>query len=556
MAFTASYVILARDRFSKQIKNINTRLRLLKRRSKDIKRAFQELRAPALVATAAITAGFGGSIIAASKFQQEISNVFTLLDQDTLDEFGGDLKKASMQALKMGFSIQDSNKALFDTVSAIGDVEKSIGIYQQAQKLAIGGVTDLSIAVDGITSIMNAYGKEVTDAKDVSNAFFSSQRAGKTTVAALAVNVGKVAPVAKQAGVGYKELLATMSQLTLAGLSTEEASTALRSAMSGLLAPSKEAIKIFKKAKIPVGAAALQSANWADVLAKIPSVLEKNKDALSDMFPNIRAMTAAGSLGAKEIENLRKIVVKTNEDIKNGTGLTDAYNLQMENISRQFKIFKGTLTVVAIKFGTLLFPAIKKVLKVGIKLLTFFELLSPASKTVILVLGAIVGVISGITLAVAIILPLLATLKFTLVTLGITAGTTWGAILGPITLIILGIAAVTAAIILLIEKWDIFKKALLNIVDLFNKLFPRAAALFKMIEKIAGVLGIIKGANLAAKGFQLPQLATVGAGVQSSLDANINMNVNAPKGAVQSIVSKTKSNNSNVNLGINMEESL
>lgn len=308
----------------------------------------------------AIIQGIRSSVSALSDFETGITNVYTLLNKGTLKEFKSDLSNASKEAISMGFSINDANKALFDTVSAIGDVTKSIDIYKQAQILAIGGVADLSVATDGLTSVINAYGKETTDATTVANAFFSAQRVGKTTVADLAANIGKVAPIAKQAGISFQELLAVAAQLTLGGLSTDEATTALRQSIAALIKPASDAAKVLRDYGVPVGASELRAKGLTYALIKLNEAAEKNPDVIAEMIPNIRALTGVSSLNADAIDNVNNTIEQMNEDVKNGTGLLEAFNMQMKTLTQSGKEAKNAFEELGNSFISLLSPALIK----------------------------------------------------------------------------------------------------------------------------------------------------------------------------------------------------
>jgi hypothetical protein len=58
---------------------------------------------------------------------------------------------------KFGFATEDLNKALFDTISAGIPAGQAIEFLNASSKLAVGGVTDLRIATDGMTSVFNVY---------------------------------------------------------------------------------------------------------------------------------------------------------------------------------------------------------------------------------------------------------------------------------------------------------------------------------------------------------------------------------------------------------------
>ncbi|HCC71264.1 MAG TPA: hypothetical protein DEQ09_08960, partial [Bacteroidales bacterium] len=129
---------------------------------------------------AAVVGAIKKSIDAMKEFEQTFSNVLTLLSAAERKKFGGFLKEGSINLMRnYGFAVQDVNKALFDSISAGIKAGDSIKFMNEAAKLAKGGVTSLSIAVDGMTSIMNAYGLSAKDAEKVSAAFFTAQKYGK-----------------------------------------------------------------------------------------------------------------------------------------------------------------------------------------------------------------------------------------------------------------------------------------------------------------------------------------------------------------------------------------
>jgi len=528
-AYNISYIYTLKDSFSGKLQKINRLTKknglILRSVSKDMKAVSSDYKRFTLVGVAAFT----GVAIAAARFQSGLTDVQNLLDKDTISKFSKDLDLAQESAVRLGFTIPDTNKSLFDTISAIGDVNKSLEIFKTAQKLAIGGSTSLAIAVDGQTSVINAYGKEQTSATEVANAFFSAQRAGKTTVAELAENVGKVAPLAKQAGISFKILLASMSQLTVGGLNTEESSTALRGAIAGLLKPSKQARKIFEALNIPVGASALRNADFTDVLEKLAFVAKKTPDALAEMIPNIRALTAVSALGEKEVNNLRLIVKNMNNDIKKGTGLNEAYENKLKDVTQQWKIAIGTFKVVSKNFGKELLPAATKFFKTLTKIMELVIELSPATTRIILIAAGLATAFTGMVAGISAFLALKGTL---ILTLGIiTKGfiVMWAAATGPIGILVAAFIGITVLGVLLYNKWKPFK-------FLIDAIISRLLTVGKFIGKLGSV------------GSQL--LGSIGLG-KGSFDANINLN--APKGSVASVQTKEKKNNV-FNLGFNMQE--
>ena len=298
------------------------------------------------------------SIQTYSEYQSSLVDVTNLLDRNdtSFSKNSKALEEASKQAIQLGISTQDANTALFNSVSAIGDVETSIKAYKSAQILAKAGATDLSTSINGLTNVINAYSLSADEANDVSAAFFRAQVVGKTTVGELAANIGQVAPIAKSAGVSYKELLATMSVLTKGGLDTASAATALRASITALIKPSKQAEKVLRAYGVPVGAAELQSKGLAYALERLQEAAEANPDAMADMIPNIRALTGVSTLTAESLALVDKTVKDMNNDVLTGRGVMEAYNSKLNTLETSSNRLKGAKQQLAIAWGQMLSP--------------------------------------------------------------------------------------------------------------------------------------------------------------------------------------------------------
>lgn len=561
MAFNISYVLQAVDKFSGPARKISRSMqktsssaqrlsRNMALLSRVSKRVGQNMQDAGNKITSKFSlpaaAGMTGVIASFSTFEKGLTNVLTLLDDEAIKNLGPQLKSASLAAVDAGFTIGDANKALFDTISALGGSEKSLEAFSLAQKLAIAGVTDLSIASDGLTSVMNAYGKEVTDANEVANAFFSAQRGGKTTVEELANNIGKVAPAAKLAGVGFKELLSAVAQLTLGGLSTEQATTSLSSALASLIKPSKEAEKVLKKFKVPFGATQIKAKGLQFTLEKLAIATKKNPDALAEMIPSVEALRAIGGLTSKELANMDKIIKSINKDIKEGTGLNSAYAKQQSTVSRMFSELTGEFKVFLTAVGDAISPIIKAGIFILRGLVAVLNDLTPAGKFVIgtlLGLGAVVG-------------PLIFGLGTLLKVFGATA---LGAkVAGTAFLLFSKMASVARGAVLLFNL-ALFANPVGIVIGAVVLLIGLLATLSKSFRKfIVTVLKFVLPAplekllGLASNPEIAGEIALKNKGVENN--SNVDINIRDRGGAVESVSSGAKG--PGLNLGVNMQGSL
>ncbi len=518
-----TYTFVAKDAYSRVAKRINAS-------TNKIRRGFRGMKVDAKKAGAAMRRGansmrgsslvIGASFVAAMKsfgdLEEGLIAVKTLLDNDTeMRKWGGSVDAAARDAIAMGFSIKDVNKALFDQVSSVVASEKTFEIFRVAQNLARAGVTDLGTAVKGISSIMNAYELEIESVDFVANAFFTAQKKGKVTVAELAQNLGKVAPIAKTAGVGLDELMATVAQLTLGGIPVEESTTAIKGAISTLLKPAKEAEKILRRMGVATGATAVSNIGLNASLLKLSEVAKVYPDALAKAVPNIRAFIGVAALQETQLENIRSIMARIQSDMKTGEGLDKAAALQMGTFNQAMRETRGAVTLAAAALGEAMAPSMVA-LSHGVRRVTeWFRNLSPGMRKFI----------GSTMLAAVVLVPLMVALGLLIPVLGVAAGAI-GAVAGVIFTVPVAIAAAIVALKLLWENWD-------KVKEYGGEMFEKA-----------------KGYMFGDESLDVTGTSTL----NTTSQHNVQIGLNAPKGLVSSIQTKIAGKSNGLIMGVGMTE--
>jgi len=326
--------------------------------SRGIVNAFKKIGAGIFVAVAAVRSFIrilSQATTQFAEFEKGQINVQTLLDRTNET-----LEGKTIQLMRnYGLQIADVNKALFDAVSAGVEGAKSVEFLETATQLAIGGVSDLTTAVDGITTVMNAYGKSTDEASQIAAAFFTAQKFGKTTVSELASEIGNVAPIASQLDISYQELLTTYAELTKQGINTQRASTAIQATLTALQKPSEQARKKFKELGIEVGATAIKQNGLFKTLVQVSEAAEKNADDLAEMIPNVRALTGVGALGTRQLKEYAEILEVVNTDFGDGSSLARAYALQAESLDQTISRIGASFTAAKIEIGRFFQPFLR-----------------------------------------------------------------------------------------------------------------------------------------------------------------------------------------------------
>lgn len=321
----------------------------------------------ARIAAAGFATAAAGGILAFDKFasfENDFSNVVTLLDDSsfktkTLTAGIGDLKDGVL-ALRAssGESFENLNKGLFDLISAGVAAEDAIGVLAVATDLAKAGATNTSVAVDGLTSSLNAYGLEGDRAREVSELFFTAQKFGKTTIEELSNGIGQVAPTAAAFGVSMNEVLASVSATTLAGVKTSEAYTGLKATFSNIIKPTKDAADEAERLGIFFDAAALREKGLKGFLDEITQSANFNKDSLSRLFGSVEALNVVLALTGGQAGDFENILSNLGDETGRAENLTNALAAKTETAQDKINRMKGATEAATVALGEFIAPSV------------------------------------------------------------------------------------------------------------------------------------------------------------------------------------------------------
>src|SRR5215217_6939591 len=253
--------------------------------------------ASSLMGMVAVGATFRSVTTEALGFSTAMAQVSTLLEDDQLGMMGQLADSAKRLGAEFGRGPTDQAKALYEIMSAgAADAAKATEMLAVANKLAIGGVTDVSVAADGLTSIMASYGNQLRSATQAADAMFISAADGKTSIETIARHIGKVAPIASQTGVSLQELLAANAALTKAGIKTETAMEGVRSILAQVAKPSSEAAILAQELGIQFDTAGLKSKGLSGFLQDMKDKTGGSTELLAALVGGVEALLPAMTL--------------------------------------------------------------------------------------------------------------------------------------------------------------------------------------------------------------------------------------------------------------------
>ena len=291
------------------------------------------------IAAIGLTGIMTGAIKVWADFTLQMAKVGTLLDdgRDAMRRFGGEVRRLSMET---GQSTEVVSEGLFQALSAgvsAADATKFMGVAAEA---GVAGFTDLNVAVDGLTNVLNAYGLSAGEARKVSDAFFTANKFGKTTFQELASFMGTAAPMAAALGISYKDLLASIISITKAGVSTDKAFTQLSGIMTSLVSTTPKLSKaVRKQLGLTFGPEAIKEyGGFTKFMEAMGGAVAGNVKTFRKLFPNVRAFR--GALRLTSETGMREMVQGLAE-IEKGGGITaNKFKEVSATLGFQFKQLK------------------------------------------------------------------------------------------------------------------------------------------------------------------------------------------------------------------------
>lgn len=214
--------------------------------------------------------------------------------------------------------------ALYEVASAGYDGAQALSLVEVAAKGAVGGVTDTKTAVDGLTSILNAWQLGAEGATRVSDIMFKTVELGKITFEQLSHEISVAAPLAAAMGVPFEEVAGAVATLTKSGTPASVALTQIRSA---LIALSEN-----------LGDGWSKTMTFQEALIVLRDKAHGSDTALREMVGRVEAMNAVLSLTGTNA----RIAAEDLDAMKNSTGASiQAFNIMANDAENVAKILQN-----------------------------------------------------------------------------------------------------------------------------------------------------------------------------------------------------------------------
>lgn len=425
---------------------------------------------------------------------------------------GKDLEALTQKAREMGektkFSASEAAEAMNYMAMAGWKTSDMISGIEGIMYLAAASGEDLATSSDIVTDALTAFGKSAKSSTRLSDIMAAASSNANTNVKMMGETFKYVASVAGSYGYSMEETAEMIGLMANAGIKSSDAGTALRSIMSRIATDAGASSKQLGALGILTKELGVQFYNADGTMRPFRDVINDTRKSWGKLTQEEQANYANKIAGKNAMSGWlalmqasEKDVKKLEESIDNCDGTAEKMAETMnDNLSGQLTILKSQLEELAISFGEVIMPVLRKVItfiqNIVDKLNNMDEKTIKLIETIAIVIAAIgpILVIAGkIATLIGIINVLMAASPTTWIILGIVAA----------------VALLTTGIIALVKYWDkcwygikVAGVATANFfIGLVNTMLD---IIFAPLDLIFKLLNQLPGVNLQR--FQIPKI--------------------------------------------------
>ena len=280
------------------------------------------------------------SLDTAAEFQVLISQIQTISEANVpFENWSAGLRRLSDS---WGLDILDQARAAYEALSnQVSDGANTFLFLEQANKLALTGISTTAEAADLLAAAMNAYSLSVDDANRLSAIFFKTVDLGRVKIEDLANQFGRIGAPAASLGITIEELNAAIATLTIRGIKYSESATFLRGIIQKLIKPTDVMKGLFADIGVANAEAAIQTFGFAGFLEIIEQRTRGTSTELAELFNRVRAVTGAMILSGDGLDeyndNLQQIIASSVDFDKKANDILETAGKNFQRELNQIK---------------------------------------------------------------------------------------------------------------------------------------------------------------------------------------------------------------------------
>lgn len=218
----------------------------------------------------------------------------------------------------LGVGAQDLAEGYYQTLSnQVVEAGEALQFTAEAAKLATVTASDTKDAINALSSVMNSYGLEASEAGRISGTLFKTVELGRLRLSEIANVIGRVTPLTSALGVSWEETAASIAVMTRQGVRADTAITQLRAVMTKMIKPTEALREIFRKWGVEDGKQAIDTfGGLRGVLEKLAEETGGSSSEMAELLKNVRAIVGQMSIMTNDGIELEETLSKITEGTK------------------------------------------------------------------------------------------------------------------------------------------------------------------------------------------------------------------------------------------------
>lgn len=318
---------------------------------------------------------------------------------------GSDFDSLRSKAREMGattkFTAEEAADAMTYMAMAGWKTEDMLSGVEGIMYLAAASGEDLATTSDIVTDALTAFGHSAEDSGRLADIMAAASSNANTNVGMMGETFKYVAPVAGALGLSMEDTAVAIGLMANAGIKASMAGTSLRSLLTRLAKPTKES-------QTAMDALGISITNSDGSMKSLEEIMQNLRTSFSGLTEAEQAQYAAMLAGQRGMSGLLAIVNAAPEDyeklrmaVDNSAGSAQAMAETMQdNLAGQLTILKSQLQELAISFGDILVPHIRKAVEWIQRQVDAFNTMDDSEREQIIKVGLLAAAIGPVVTVV------------------------------------------------------------------------------------------------------------------------------------------------------------
>lgn len=343
------------------------------------------------VASAAVTGLGVAAVKTAADFDSAMANV-AAISGATGDDLQALRDKAREMGEKTKFSASEAADAMSYMAMAGWKTGDMLSGIEGIMNLAAASGEDLATTSDIVTDALTAFGLTAEDSAHFADILAAASSNANTNVSMMGETFKYCAPVAGALGYSAEDVAEAIGLMGNAGIKSTQAGTALRTMMTKL----QGELKLSGEA---LGEVTIQTANADGSMRELSDILADCRTAFSKMSESEAAAAAETLVGKNAMSGFLALmnsapgdIDKLRNAIENCDGSAeDMAAIMQDNLNGQLTILKSQMEELAISFGEMLMPVIRKVVTAVQGFVDKLNNMDEAQRKTIITIGLVIA---------------------------------------------------------------------------------------------------------------------------------------------------------------------